>query len=89
MSSFPLQSKKVRDVRYYAKALGIHLFYYDKEGNPQYKRKQSLIEEIERKVRNNGSSLYRDWIDRIERRQPIWRNIANLSKDTRLGIYRI
>ena len=51
-SSVPtLQSKKVRDIRYYAKALGLHLFFYDKEGKIQYKRKQTLIEDIDRKVR--------------------------------------
>ena len=60
--------------------LGLHLFFYDTEGKRQYKRKQTLIEEIERKVRSSGSNLFRDWIDRIERRQPIWRNIANLSE---------
>ena len=68
-----LNSKKLFEVKKYAKGLGIH--------NYSNKNKSVIIDEILEKAEENEETLYQDWMTKIDNGRPIWRqNIIDPSR---------
>ena len=68
-----LNSKKLFQVKKYAKGLGIH--------NYSNKNKNVIINEILEKAEENEEILYQDWMTKIDNGRPIWRqNIIDPSR---------
>ena len=68
-----LNSKKVFEVKKYAKGLGIH--------NYSNKNKSDIIDKIIEKSEENEETLYQDWMTKMDNGRPIWRqNIIDPSR---------
>ena len=69
-----LPSKKLVDLRRYAKALGIHVGFSDEDGQ-HYKKKSVLLHEINEKVNESGDTLRHDWMNRVDTGRTLWRHV--------------
>ena len=76
-----IKLKTLKEIRPYAKALGI---------SPWHKNKPELLQNMRTAIIDGGDNLYQDWTSRAEAHTSVWRNLFNPDRDyTTLELERI